>query len=363
MSAKRRGNNEGSWKKRPNGTWEYRVSLGRSADGELIRKSIYGKTKAICLEKYDELAKSNFIVTDKRMRVGEWADAWLATYKEGSVGSSTYTQYSILINNYIKPSPIGGMLVSDVKPVQIQALVQGIQHMSHSYVSKLKATLWSIFDAAIDNDLCVKNPCATVRIKSQKKRATEEKYFTVEEVEAILESCRKSPSTMSIGIYILAYSGMRRGELLGLQWNDIDFKRNKISIRRVVYLDKNTKMIKDTAKSEAGIRVIPLLPKLKEYLESAPHKSDFIVPDSHGDFYNPKNFSTAYKAFIRSVNGVRELGTHAYRHALATHLHAAGVDIRTIQAILGHTDITVTGNVYISVDEDALKAAMGKLPY
>lgn len=360
--AGRRGNNEGSFRKRSMGGWEYRVTLGVDADGHTIRRSIYGKTKAVCLEKWEDLRKSDKLTVSKKMRVGEWADKWLITYKSG-VQSRTYDQHESLIRNYIKPSCIGGMRLTDVRPLHIQEILNACKDKSSSFRKKLRGTIWSMFDRAIENDLCTKNPAAKIRVEEDVGKPIFDLMFTVEECDRIKQYCLADGSNVAFAVTIMLYTGLRRGEVCGLQWGDVDLEKGLITIRRVSYLDKNKKALKPAPKTRAGFRELAILPPLADALRSAEHTSLFLVHYRNGEFYNVHNFSQDYDEFMEKIENVRKIGTHAYRRSLATHLHAAGVSLQVIQAILGHSNISVTSSHYTGVSIDLIKAEMNKLPY
>lgn len=359
----KRESGDGSWYKRADGRYCFRVSVGRDEFGLKRRKAFYGFTRAECKEKYEEYMRSDLSNISGKMTVASWAYRYLSIYKKNALEPKTYAQLEGLIRNHIERYEIGNMWLDEVKPVHVTAVLNAESHLSYSHRSKLKKLLSAIFESGMENDLCSKNPCKNITVKDYSKNTMREKYFTVEECKRILEHYEKDNSTMALSIKILAHTGMRRGELLGLMWSDIDIDNGLLKIRRVVHtVEGCKKAIKETAKTKAGIRDVVLMPILKETLSNAEKRSLFVVPDQYGGFYDPGNFSKHFKQAIIKVDGVRPLGTHAFRHALGTHLRRQGVDLDMIKAILGHENIQTT-MIYAKTDVEQERKAMSLLPY
>jgi len=360
--SKRRGNNEGSWIKKKSG-WEYRISLGRNASGLLIRKSFYGKTKSECTQKYANFMKSRPIISST-MILSDWTDHFIPVVKMRGVKERTLTEYRTYIDLHIKPSFIGAMKLSQIKPMDVDAFISSFSNYSGSFRGKLLRILRNIFKLAIQNDLCVKDPCVNTQVKNRIKKASASNTFNLAECKKIRDNCIDSDSPIALAILIFLYTGMRRGELLGLQWSDINFKKRTISINRAVCIDgKNKKFIDDRTKTPAGLRIVPLTRQLAEALLNAQKRSLFIVCSKHDDYYSPHGFQKAYRKYIANIDGVRLLGTHAFRHAIATHLGNEGVPVDEIANIVGHDDPTVTQKVYMLYDEKRSVQAIQKLPY
>ena len=356
--ARKRGNGEGSWYKRADGLWTYRVQT------EQGRKAFVGKTKRICLDKYtDFLSKNEEFVLDPKCTVSAWAHKWYDTYKAHSdIQDGTKEQYYTNIKKYIDDTPLGNMRVSEVKPAHILTFMTLTAHRSDSFQKKLKAELWAIFDAAVDNDLCRKNPCKPGRSPSVEQKPIETRTWTQDECEIIASHARSRNDPMGTALLLFLYTGERRSEVLGLQWGDVDFEAMTIKVRRTIYMKERRKAVKDCGKTKASTRTIPMHPSLAEALARTPRRSLWLVPDNDGDYINPNTFSDRYNAVIASLP-VRPLGTHAFRRALSTLLQSQGASDVAVAKILGHSKVETTNRSYTAVDMGFMERTMERLPY
>lgn len=360
----KRSNGEGTFIKRSDGRLEYRASFGRNSDGKVERKSFYGKNKTECIHKYKKyLDQRNKQVLSADITLYDWALRYIHTYRS-DVKPPTFAHYLSIIENYINPSPIGHMPLYKIKPMQIQSLLKEHANLSKSHLGKMRDLLSSAFECAIDNELCTKNPCKNISVDNRVKRASLDNTFTMDECSTIRDHCLNSSNRTAFAALILLYTGMRQGELLGLQWNDVDFENNCIHITRTSCVDERCrKYIADRTKTDGSTRDVYILPQLKDILINRPKSSLFIVSTRSGDFYNANSFNKMHKRFIRSIPNIRPLGTHAYRHALITHLGNAGASLDDIARIVGHDDPSLTRKVYFFNDGSRSKLAMAKLPY
>jgi len=358
----RQTNGSGSFRKRSDDSIEYRVSYGYNSSGLLIRKSFYGKTQAECRKKKKEYDKYHAVPLDKIYLVSEWAVRWLDLYKKEKCSIKMYEQYKHIIEKYININ-IGHLKLSSVKPAHIAAMMNKYTNKSESFVKKIMLTLRGIFETAIDNEFCNKNPAKN--ISPEYKKPEEREYFNEKELSIIEKFCVLERSNISDALIVLLYTGVRREELLGLKFGDICFEAGTIKINRAVTVDSSGKHLNEELKSESSYRVIPMFPEVREILETKPRISDFVFSKSNGDFQSPNGFSSIYSRLLKRINRandsenqIRELSPHCCRHTFATHLSKNGVDIKIIQSILGHADISMTGNIYTHATIEGVKNAV-----
>jgi len=373
--ANKRENGGGTFDKRPNGSWCYRVVIGYDSDGKTQRKAFYGKSKVECKAKADQFRadtkKGEAIY--KNMALGAWGIEWLETYKKDTVAPHTYTGYEYLMR-HITESSIGRMPLTDVKPVHVKKFLSGKKNTSHSTITKLKAFLYAIFECGIDNDLCIKNPARNVKPPSVAQG--EKDAFTDLEISTILEyAATEEGKWFKLAINTLLYTGLRRGELLGLMWDDIDLNNSVLRLRRSVAFGEGREIMTVTSNSRKNhSRDIPLTIELHALFKDEKARKDrpkslYIFTSSVGGLIKPDNFGRTYQKFFRHLNAwckatekptVRELTMHECRHTFASLLLRHGVDSRIRQALLGHADEDMTNN-YTHTDLDMLKKAMEKI--
>ncbi len=373
---KRQSNGTGTFVKRKDGIYEYRVSLGIDLDGRRARKSFYGKTKSAAVAKYkDWLKNSENIPVEKVTTVGEWADKWLELYKKGKVSYITYSDYAGYIKNQIKPI-LGNLRLEQARPAHIQEFFTKARKvdkkgapipestLSDSARRKLLIILNNLFETAIENKFCTENPARSIKLEKQPQREIE--VYTQREIKAILDFIPQHKQGSYIAIML--YSGMRIGELLALQWGDVDLEGQIITIRRALKHTEDGEKIGDTPKSKR-IRIIPMSKELAQIFKELPKQSLFVVPRTQGGYHTHSSFDTVYYGFLDDLNAtlpegqkVRRLSPHKCRHSFATYSVKSGVPIAILQQILGHAQISTT-QIYTHVDTDDLKENIKKLKF
>lgn len=352
--------------------YEVKITVGHTFDGDPIRKSFYSK-----ISKADAKAKAEQYKIDSAVHdiTGEhileptaitfekWAIKWLETYKKDTVKEQTYLfTYKSNIEKYLIPYFKKAKL-SDIKQIDIQSYFNKVVNtetkkpLSKTVLDKHKLILHSIFDAAIDNDLCYKNPVKAItypRCADKSERNT----YNLEQYENFKQYCYKHKH---YDMLLLSLLGLRRSELLGLQWNDIDFENKTLSIRRAVTQTVGA-VIVDEPKTKTSMRTLPLfddtLNLLKKILVTA-DGSLYIIKGSKNDIpLSPHSFADAFARKMKRISkeaGIPILTPHELRHTYGTLLREKGVDIYTIQKVLGHSDISTTAKIYVHNDIDVLR--------
>lgn len=179
----------------------------------------------------------------------------------------------------------------------------------------------------------------------------------------------KCPVDFRCMLHLLITTGLRRGELLGLQWKDIDFEGHTIEIKRNITYTPEKGLVIDTPKTENSERIIPLLPYLAKLLKE--YKKDmypfskaaaFVFPSKDSDTIprDPNAITRKVKCFMKKHN-LPDMSPHDLRHSCATLLLSNGADIKSVQEILGHTDASTTLNFYVRTDLEQMKEATNKM--
>lgn len=353
-------------KEKPNkqGLYEVKVTIGKNFDGTLIRKSFYStisKADAKAKAEQYKINQAVFEVTGEHsepnvMTFETWEQKWLDTYKKGVVKEHTYRSN---IEKYLIPY-FGKAHIAKIQQIDIQKYFNQVEYngepFAKSTLDKQKMILKSIFDAAIDNDLCYKNPVKN--IKYQRVAQQEERFaYTKEEASRCEEYAKQHDKK---DIVIMLNTGVRRSELFGLKWSDINFERRVIHIERAVTQTKGD-VIVDKPKTKTSIRTIPLSATFTEYLQQFAGQSDYFVIGNKKNPFSVSTYSKHFKQFMHKMSdetGLIPLSPHELRHTYGTILRESGVDIYTIQKVMGHSDISVNASIYVHNDLDVLRRQM-----
>jgi len=360
------------YKKRPDGRYSTHVTVGIKPDGKPLRKTIYAKTIRELEDKSAELrhqVSTGTVVTDENTTVSEWASQWLKTYKTG-VGRGTYEMYEKAVRVHIIPS-IGHMRLKDVKPFHLQSIINSMRDRGITRVTEQTAlTLKQIFKRAVENNLIVKNSAELIEIP---KRQKPKKRALTDEEKKCFESADLDIKSKAF-LFTLLYAGLRRGEALGLMWDDIDFEGNAISVSKTWVTHKNKPEIKPVPKSESGNRNIPMPSKLREILKelASDAKQPYVFASENDELMSLSFFRAFWDKIRKQLNTSmggdsknqkipKDITPHIFRHSYATMLFYAGVDVKTAQYLLGHSSITVTMEIYTHLDKSKIFAVADKL--
>lgn len=352
------------------GLVEVKTTVGKTIDGKRIQKSFYGHSKLEARQKADdyileqEVANrtgTSFIA--KEYTFAEWANKWLETYKKEKVQLSTYNAMEKRLKKYILP--YFDCNIEYIKPIDIQRFYdsQKIKPLSSSVKSKIKVMLNGIFESGIDNEICTRNPARNIKLPTYQK-VKEKNVYSIEEQTLIIDyikthDCRKD-------IAILLKTGLRRGELLALTWEDIDTDNNIIIVNKAL---KDTSGVPTVGepKTQAGYRQVPFDDELKDILLSIERKSVYVCPAPSMNMYLPTNWSRrVYNPIINEIiqyysqqnTTLKKLSPHELRHSFGTSLYDKGVDLRTIQKVMGHADLDITSNLYVHDNMDTMKKSL-----
>lgn len=292
------------------------------------------------------------------MTLGEWLPQYLDSYKRGTIRPDSFRMLEQVAAKI--PQQLLDMELAAVLPMHLQKFVNEFAATaSKSYMDKMHVMLNALFTTAMDNDLCAKNPAARVKFPHLKEKQRE--TFTWDEVRAILAfAAAYEPQRVAVGIMTMLLTGLRRGELLGLQEGDIT--DSTLTVNRAVYFEHNRPRVEEhVAKTEASLRTVPLLPELAYRLQHLPHTGAYLFGTKKGTLLNPRNFTRDYDRFFQRLQevdpDVRRLSPHCCRHTFGTLTRESGADIRVVQQLLGHTDIKTTArysHVYLPEMDEAV---------
>jgi hypothetical protein len=203
-----RENGSGSFRKLPNGSYEYAVTIGFDEYGRQLRKRFYGRTKSKCHEKHEAFLRGddpNNTLTSSEYTLSGWLDYWLKTYKKQNLQSASYDDY-VGLANHVKQHRIGNMELTQVKQMHIMEYFAEKTDYSQSFRKRSKFLLNSAYEHAVNNDICSKNPVRGADIG--KKPQVKKEAFSEDEVKTILEFA-KTDKWFGLPMYIMLNSGIR----------------------------------------------------------------------------------------------------------------------------------------------------------
>lgn len=257
---------------RKDGLFEIKKTIGKDMYGKPIRKSFYSSISKNDAKKQAEEYIINQQVADitgdmfipKSLSFGEWALKWLTTYKLDKVKTHTYNYtYRINVEKYMIPY-FGKSDLTSITQADVQRYFNKHSFLANSNLKRHKNILHSIFEQGIYNDLCRKNPVRDIKYRST-KNMVEKKAYTLKQAELAKEYAKTHAG--GLAIYVMLETGVRRSELLGLKFTDIDLNRKILSVRRSIVPD--TINPKDgELKSRTSKRDIPVSDEFLSYIKT-----------------------------------------------------------------------------------------------
>ena len=370
MPSKRRPQGDGTIRKRADGRWEGRIIIGHKKNGSPIFKSVFGKTQKSVLKQLHlliDLYRDVDLTEECRMTLGEWLDKWLNEYIVFTIKESTIDGYRKMINNQIKRF-LGEKQLAHLTTADVQKFYNHIKHhgrtephpvhgyaLSDNMVRSVHMVLHQALDVAVKERLIVRNPTHGTTIP--KTHRTEKQVLDDEQLDKFLNAIQQEPYWYDF-FYLEIMTGLRRGEICGLKWSDVNVADGTLTVKRSV--SKGSGIIIGETKTDAGMRKI-LLPRSVATLLQEKHKhavSAWIFPH-YANPSEPLHPDTAYrklKDLLRKAD-LPSIRFHDLRHTFATHAMQGGVDAKTLSGILGHRHASFTLDTYTHVTSDMQKNA------
>ena len=370
--AKRRPQGDGTIRKRNDGRWEARIIIGHKNDGTPMYKSAFAKTQKSALKQLHQLLdlyRDVDLTEECRMTLGEWMDKWLDEYMIFAIRESTLDSYRAMVKNQVKPF-IGNKRLASLTTADMQKFYNKIkkegrvrEHPVHgktladSMVRGIHMMLHEALDMAVKERLLAKNPTNGTTIP--KCNYPEKQILGDNQLETFLEAIRGQEYWCDF-FYVEVMTGLRRGEICGLKWQDIDFEENKLRVKRSVSVKKGGGVNIGETKTETGVRCIEMPPSVAELLKN--RKQTAITEWVFPALLNPEqpiHPEAAYrklKVILKNAE-LPMIRFHDLRHTFATHATQGGVDPKTLAGILGHTNASFTLDTYTHVTSDMQKSA------
>ncbi len=371
----RRPNRTGTIFKRKDGYYQGTVYIGRDPEtGKEKKKTFYGKSRPEVSEKLQKFIakmKLGLWVEGGNVTLGDWLDAWLEQYAKPSIRPTTYDNYEMVIRLHIKPS-LGHIKLEKLQPGDIQSFyntklekgnIRTKKGLSPRTIRIAHVILHEALEQALKEERINRNPVDFCSPPKVEKR--EVSYLTPEEEKKFLQALEGEP--LAAAFILLLGTGIRRGELLGLRWQDIITTPDGtfLNIRQQLVkakIDGKQRLIFQPPKSDKGRRTIPLLDwgieALKKHREKQNEQKikcgkkyedhDLVFATATGRPINPRNFHRTFKRILAKA-GIPDIRLHALRHTFATRLGEANIHPKVMQELLGHSSVSLTLGTYTHV--------------
>lgn len=343
-----------------------RVEIGKDAQGKPVYKWASGQSVR---EMHDAIARlyvehgliegimpvAEATEVKHSATFKEYADNWLAVYKAPKLKPTTYRGYVSMLSAHLYPT-FGNIPICDITTEEVQRFLNKRKSLAFKTLHTMMMFLGEIFKDALEDGIIQKNPTASRKLVIPSTKKTERNALTQAQLVCILQSVRELEAQDKRLMALLLLTGMRRGEVLGLRWEDIDVEAGLIYVRRNVTFPHNQPHI-GTPKTEKGKRTIPLDDQLWDLLQPA-LATGYIIGNEQ-----PISDMAYKRTWQRITKRVELYGATAYvfRHSYLTMASNAGVTPKTLQAIGGHADIATTMNRYVHAQRDQILDAGRKI--
>lgn len=363
-------------------SYQIRVGVGYKPDGTQISRSMtWTPAQGMSERQIEKELNRQAVIFEEECRSRSaggivkfeiFAEEWFSEYAKSNLRNTTFNfLYHQRLRVY---RAIGDTSMEKITVRQLQEFINSLSKdganevngkpLSPKTVRHVLSLVSDIFAYAVRMGIVRENPC--VRVVLPKLVRKEKKIYTVEETVRLMELLRKEPVKYRAFFFLLIYSGCRRGELLGLEWRDVDFANCLISIRRTSCYTPDRGTYTDTTKTEQSKRTLKLP---QEVMDILCELRDFQLrqADIFGDKWvesgrlftketgEPQHPNTSYHWLEKfcARNGLPFYGLHSFRHLFASLLVGNGIDIVTVSGVLGHSAVSTTSNIYCHMLEDA----------
>ena len=376
--AKKRANGEGNIRKRKDGRWEGRYTAGYDAKtGKRLIKNVLGKTQAEVKEKLkqalEECQGIEARKSEDEYTVASWLRTWYELYAKPNVRTATANRYQLIIEQYTVPR-IGNIKLKKLTTRHLQKLYKELLESGRIHVGKSQdkglstTTVHSVhlmlhcaLDRAVKERLISRTPCEDCIVP--KPRKLDMKILTPEHMKAYLEAA--AARGMLPMFYLELVSGLRKGELVALRWDDLNIQGRTISVSKQYVRNPDGSLELTRPKTENSVRLVSIPPAAVELLiqEHDKHPDNpYLFPSPlTGEMYHPDSVVNLHKKILRDA-GLEHLRFHDLRHTFATTALQNGVDVKTVSSMLGHFDAGFTLRTYTHATrqkQDEAAATMG----
>ncbi len=356
---KRRGKGEGSIFQRKDGTWQGAVTTGYTENGKQNRRTVYGKTQKDVRERIDAIKQqlASGTLSDTTLTVKAYLEQWLKE-KTREVKPQTVEDYRYQLDKYVVPH-IGRGHLGKLTPMHVQTMCGALADaISPQRANKCRRILSGALTQAVRWQLIPRNPADAV--KPLKTTKPDMVIWTAPQASQFLDTTR--PHRLYALFYLAMSTGMRRGELLGLRWRDV--QGPMVHVNQAI-IDQRGKIWISTPKSKRSIRRIAVSQDVlevlelhrkrqeaeREFLGEAWPDNEYVFTSEVGTFIHPRNLSRTWYGLMKKAK-VTPARLHDLRHLHASMLIAAGANPKYVADRLGHSNASFTLDVYAHLFEE-----------
>ena len=372
---RKRKSGEGTVRLRKDGRWEGRVVVGYDDKGLPKTKNVLAKTKAECVEKLNALKCSVTSATSVKVRAdmpfGEWMEFWYENHCKPIVRPNTQRGYEDFIRLYIQPK-LGCVPLNKLTANDLQQFINWMRKdgrsehresrgegLSSNTIRHCYGICRRALGKAVSEKLILQNPAKECKLPPAKPK--ELAILSREELQKLLIQARAEDY---YEVFLLELTtGLRVGELMALQWDDLNLKTGELRIERQVCQIKGELLIQPP-KTKASIRTVilppPVVSALNEYKQTVSSRWMFPSPKKEDAPVAPSVVSHRLAKILKHV-GCKKVRFHDLRHVFATNALEHGMDVKTLSTIIGHTSSATTLNIYAHVTSDMQRQAAVKI--
>ena len=373
-------------KKRADGRYCAQIYLGRDENGKRQYKSVYARSPAELKEKETVIRMQlgrGLDVLSQRDSFATWADDWLRLKEKENITSRQMDNYRRAVKlwkNELQGYEIGQVRADDIERVLIALSDQGL---SQRTINLYRSAIRQIMRRAVGRVIPT-NPVEQVELASVGRREEQRRALTEEEQHWIWDTPHRAQPVA----VIMMLSGLRRGELAALTWNDVDLKERTITVNKVIEYDSNgVPSLRHVTKTAAGMRTVDIPQRLADYMATLPRDNLLVIHSSKGGVMTESAWAKLWRSYMRELNikyGTRtpadlermksskpgpkvfdmtipNITMHWLRHTFCTLLYFAGVDVVQACAQMGHADVSTTLRIYTHLDAIHKRKSVDKL--
>ena len=385
----KRYNGDGSITLRKDGRWMVRITKGFRADGKrnVVTRYAHSEQEAKKILKTLRVQLETRKIGAPGVTLNEYMEQFLEVYKKETVKAVSYDTYRVVFENHIRRE-LGYKKLADITKNDIQRLInEKSQVRSYSTISKMKVLLNMCFKHALEDDVVYKNPVAGVRIPGKKEMGVKARQIDVlsqKEID-VLKEAALGPITDDMttrfapAFLLMLNTGIRMGEMLALTWQDIDMEEQVLHVNKTMTIIQNRernegapKVLVTTSepKSISSRRTVPLnsmairaLIRMREYRGGELRETDYLLCNKNRGMVTQEFLYRAFDHILEKGMGDEYVhhGLHIFRHTFASRFCENETNIKVIQEVMGHADVSTTMNIYAEANPDVTKSVIEKL--